>query len=117
GVFAVSVSRAIRHRDRTVGLASVIGQSENDHDAHFVCKPLMRLVNVVSALRLEAFASSTASLARLADAEVLRQHAECSNENALRALLPHRASSPALSQRPLAHGRLHSYHVPDARTR
>lgn len=48
---------------------------------------------------------------------MLRQRAERGDENALRALLPHRSSAPALPQCPLADGRLHAHDVRDARAR
>ena len=47
---------------------------------------------------------------------MLGEHAERSNQNALRAFLPNRTASPALPKRPLANGRLHANHMPDART-
>jgi hypothetical protein len=46
--------------------------------------------------------------------EVHRQHAQRRNHNPLSLFLPHRPSTPALANRPLAHAALQANDVPDA---
>jgi hypothetical protein len=94
---AISPSRAFLHHDQTLRLVSVTRQSKNESLVHFVCKPLTRLKKRHLHERLRA-----PSLSTLPNPVMLREHAECSNQNALRAFLSHRSTTPAATRRPLA---------------